>query len=162
MRIHARDVIGLVLIVVGIGFEKQWWAIPREWNPWQPLRVADPITPVTQWKLQRLEDDPEACLAALQTTSGESLVYTPLAPYTPVEGCPLENVVRIQRSAVTFNRSFVASCPLALAWALYERHRLQPLARNAGLLRNTGMIYEADAATGLPSMADDATDVATF
>lgn len=130
MKIHAREVIGLALIVVGIGFEKQWWAIPREWNPWQPLQVADPITPVTQWKLQRLEGDPEACLAALQTTPEESLVYTPLVPHTPVEGCPLDNVVRIQRTDVTFNRSFVASCPLAVAWVLYERHRLQPLARD--------------------------------
>lgn len=130
MKIHAREVIGLVLIVVGIGFEKQWWTIPREWSPWKPLHIADPITPVTQWKLQRLEDDSEACLAALRTAPEGAVEYTPLAPYTPVEGCALDNVVRIQRTGVSFNRSFVASCPLAVAWVLYERHRLQPLARD--------------------------------
>lgn len=119
----------ILLIVVGIGFDKGWWSIPREWNPWQPLRVSDPLTPVTRWKLERLEGDREACLAALETVPDEDLRYTPLADYTPVAGCPLRNVVRLQRTGVTFNTSFVASCPLAVAWLLYERHRLQPAAQ---------------------------------
>lgn len=129
MKIHAREVIGLVLIVAGIGFDKQWWSIPREWNPWQPLHVADPLTPVTQWKLERLADDRDGCLAALETVPEDGLRYTPLDDYTPVAGCPLSNVVRVQRSEVAFNASFVASCPLALAWVMYERHRLQPAAQ---------------------------------
>ncbi|WP_227367500.1 extensin family protein [Halomonas sp. M20] len=129
MRIHAREVFGLLLIVVGIGFDKQWWTIPREWAPWQPLHVSDPLTPITQWKLSRLEDDRDGCLAALQTAPEASLRYTPLDDYTPVADCPLINVVRVQRGEAAFNRSFVASCPLALTWALYEQHRLQPLAR---------------------------------
>lgn len=129
MKIHPREVVVGILIVIGIGFDKQWWTIPREWNPWQPLRISDPLTPVTQWKLERLEDDRAACLAVLASRPDDALRYTPLADYTPVAGCPLSNVVRVQRSGVTFNRSFVASCPLTVAWTLYERHRLQPTAR---------------------------------
>nr|WP_231489693.1 extensin family protein [Halomonas saliphila] len=109
-----------------------WWGygerIPRHWHPWQPLALDDPLTPVTRWKLRRLDDDPEGCLAALGTAPGDELRITPLEDHEPVAGCPLENVVRVQRAGVTFNASFVASCPLALAWALYERHRLQPTA----------------------------------
>ncbi|SHF34819.1 Uncharacterized conserved protein [Modicisalibacter ilicicola DSM 19980] len=128
MKIHAREVFALIAIVVGIGFEKQWWTIPREWAPWQPLYVADPLTPVTQWKLSRLAGNREACLAALETAPQGALEYVPLDDHTPVEGCPLSNVVRVQRGAAAFNRGFVASCPLALSWTLYEQHRLQPLA----------------------------------
>lgn len=129
MKVHAREVIGLLAIIVGLGFEKQWWSIPREWNPWQPLHVADPLTPVTQWKLDRLEGDRQACLAALETVPDGELSYTPLEDHVPVAGCPLSNVVRMHGAGVSFNASFVASCPLALAWVLYERHRLQPTAR---------------------------------
>lgn len=130
MRIYPREIIVGLCVVIGIGFDKGWWTIPREWNPWQPLRVDDPLTPITQWKLERLEDDREACLAVLEALPEEALRYTPLDDYTPVASCPLINVVRMQRSGVTFNASFVASCPLAVAWSLFERHRLQPTARD--------------------------------
>ncbi|QJQ94557.1 MULTISPECIES: extensin family protein [Halomonadaceae] len=103
--------------------------IPRHWHPWEPLTVDDPLTPITKWKLTQLADDREGCLAALDTAPGGELSYTPLADYTPVESCPLENVVRMQSSEVSFNSSFVASCPLALAWVIFERQRLQPAAQ---------------------------------
>ncbi|MGC3874914.1 extensin family protein [Halomonas sp. GXIMD04776] len=129
MALNAREILGLLLIVVGIGFDKQWWVIPREWAPWQPLHVSDPLTPITRWKLSRLKRSRDDCLAALETAPEGTLGYTPLDDYTPVADCPLTNVVRVRRGETTFNRSFVASCPLALTWTLYEQHRLQPLAR---------------------------------
>ncbi|MHB0776181.1 extensin-like domain-containing protein [Halomonas sp. WWR20] len=118
----------LLLIVVGIGFDKQWWQIPDEWNPWRPLSVSDPPTFVTQWKLKRLGDDRQACLAVLERARDNRLRYTPLADYTPIAGCPLKNVVRLQQAGVNFSSSFVASCPLAVAWLMFERHQLQPTA----------------------------------
>ncbi|KAA0009668.1 extensin family protein [Billgrantia pellis] len=121
-----------VLLLVSALAVPSWWGfearIPRHWHPWQPLTVDDPLTPVTRWKLRRLGDDPEGCLAALGTAPDDDLRVTPLDDHEPVAGCPLENVVRVHRAGVTFNASFVATCPLALAWTLYERHRLQPAA----------------------------------
>lgn len=111
------------------GLKQQWWSVPRHWNPFLPLHLEDPVTPVTRWKLRRLGDDPEACLAALRTVPEGGLDYLPLEDYTPVESCPLTNVVRVRSSEVNFNNSFVARCPLVAAWSLYERNRLQPLAR---------------------------------
>ncbi|MDW5378788.1 extensin family protein [Halomonas sp. HP20-15] len=118
----------LLLIVIGVAFDKGIWTIPREWNPFAPLVVSDPLTPVTQWKLGRLKDDREACRAVLDSAPAGTLDYTPLADYTPVAGCPLVNVLRVRGGEVAFNASFVASCPLAVAWVLFERHRLQPAA----------------------------------
>lgn len=118
----------LILILIGLGFDKGWWEIPRHWAPWEPLSVDDPLTPVTKWKLSRLQNDREGCRAILANLPDEELSYTPLRDYTPVDGCPLENVVRMQGAGVSFNASFVATCPLALAWVIYERQRLQPAA----------------------------------
>ena len=98
-----------------LGLHQQWWSVPRHWNPFMPLHVTDPVTPVTGWKLSRLEDRPQACLDALNTAPEDALDHLPLEDYTPVESCPLTNVVRVRRTGVTFNNSFVACCPLALA-----------------------------------------------
>ncbi|WP_043529415.1 extensin family protein [Litchfieldella xinjiangensis] len=120
----------LILIFIGLGFDKGWWEVPRHWAPWAPLVIDDPMTPVTQWKLKQLQGDREGCLAALASVPNGELDYTPMADYTPVASCPLENMVRVRASSVSFNASFAATCPLALAWVMYERHRLQPLAES--------------------------------
>lgn len=120
----------LVLIAIGVAFDKGVWEIPREWNPFAPLRIEEPVTPVTGWKLKRLKGDRQGCLAALETWPGGTLEYQPLADYTPVADCPLTNVVRLNASGVAFNHSFVATCPLALSWLMFEHHYLQPAAKN--------------------------------
>ncbi|MFW3616763.1 extensin-like domain-containing protein [Billgrantia antri] len=122
----------LILVVLMVVAAAAWWQfearLPSYWHPWKPLSVDDPLTPVTRWKLQRLSDDREACLAALGTAAATSLRMTPLDDHEPAPGCPLSNVVRLHGSDVGFNDSFVARCPLALAWVMFERQRLQPAA----------------------------------
>lgn len=120
----------LALIALAVALQKGVIEIPRHWSPWAPLYVEDPITPITSLKLRRLENDRDGCLAALNSVPDDALRYSPLADYTPVESCPLENVVRLEASGVAFNQPFVASCPLALAWVMFERHALQPSAES--------------------------------
>ncbi|WP_110666545.1 extensin family protein [Salinicola halophilus] len=126
MKLSPATMFCLLLIAIGVAFDKGIWQVPREWNPLAPLAVDDPVTPMTSLKLKRLQGDRDECLAALDTAPEVS--YTPLDDYTPAAGCPLENVVRLSRTSVTFNASFVATCPMALAWTMFERHELQPLA----------------------------------
>ncbi|MBZ0332267.1 extensin family protein [Halomonas sp. ANAO-440] len=122
----------LTLALLGMVAAIAWWQfeaqIPSEWHPLKPISVDDPLTPVTKWKLHRLGDSRDDCLAALATVPEGALRMTPLDDHEPVEGCPLENVVRMHGSDVDFNASFVAACPLALAWVMFERQRLQPAA----------------------------------
>ncbi|GAB2716196.1 extensin-like domain-containing protein [Halomonas garicola] len=124
-----RVLVCLVLIAVGVALDKGLWEIPREWNPLAPLRIQDPVTPVTGWKIKRLREDREGCLAALESFPDKALDYRALEDYAPVANCPLTNVVRLNASGVSFNRGFVASCPLALGWLMFEHHVLQPAAR---------------------------------
>lgn len=120
----------LLFVFVLAAIAAAWWQfeerIPRQWHPLKPLQVDDPLTPVTRWKLQRLGADREGCLAALGTAPQARVV--PLDNHEPIADCPLENVVRVHGSGVEFNASFVARCPLALAWVIYERQRLQQAA----------------------------------
>lgn len=118
-----------MLIAAGVAFDKGIWTVPREWNPFAPLRIQDPLTPVTGWKLTRLEQDRQGCLTALATWPDDTLEYQALDDYTPVQSCPLTNVVRVSATGVEFNHGFVATCPLALDWLMFEHHRLQPAAR---------------------------------
>lgn len=109
-----------------------WWQpwrwLPPQWDPWEPLAIEHPMTFVSKWKLGRLADEPERCLDILQRAPDGAISYTALEDYTPVAGCPLSNVVRISRTGLTYNSSFTLACPLAVAWVMFERQQLQPLA----------------------------------
>ena len=119
----------ILAAIAGIWLTEPWQRLPPQWNPWTPLDVSHPMTPVGKWKLSQLKDDPLLCRAVLETAPTESLDYLPLEDYTPVEGCPLTNVVRINRSQVSYNSPFTVTCPLAVSWLMFEHHKLQPLAR---------------------------------
>lgn len=57
------------------------------------------------------------------------LRVTRQADSAPGAACPLRNTLRVQGGEVGLSSSFLASCPLAVAFALFERHSLQPAAR---------------------------------
>jgi hypothetical protein len=48
---------------------------------------------------------------------------------SPDATCPLLDTLRIQGGEVALSSSFLASCPLAVTFALFERHALQPAAQ---------------------------------
>nr|WP_246742525.1 extensin family protein [Microvirga splendida] len=60
---------------------------------------------------------------------GAPLSHTAVPDRDSGDGCGLSNAVEVSRSSVGFNRSFTATCPLTVAWALFERHALLPAAR---------------------------------
>nr|WP_225422439.1 extensin family protein [Pseudomonas huaxiensis] len=105
---------------------KQGWRLPDEWNPWAPLDMRSPPNLLTSWKLGRLRDDPQRCAETLATSG---LGYTVQADSPASATCPLSNVVRVQDAPVRLSSSFLATCPVAVAFALFERHGLQPAAQ---------------------------------
>ncbi|MEH6563933.1 MAG: extensin family protein [Halopseudomonas sp.] len=117
------------LLLLGLfALLQPWWTLPAHWDPRAPLSLQDPITPVTRWKMQRLESAPQQCLALLESAADEELQHLPLEDYTPVAGCPLSNVVRVERTGVRFNAPFTLTCPVAVSWLMFEQQRLQSLA----------------------------------
>lgn len=119
-------VLGMIAAAV---LTRPWEHIPPEWHPWQPLAIDHPMTVVSKWKLAQLRDDPQQCLAVLATAPEGAIDYLALDDYTPVAGCPLSNVVRVTRTGVRFSSTFTVTCPVAVAWVMFERQQLQPLAQ---------------------------------
>lgn len=119
----------VLAIIAGVLLTKPWQQLPPEWNPWRPLEISHPMTPVSKWKLSQIKDDAALCRAVLETAPEGSLDYLPLEDYTPVENCPLTNVVRVTRTQSTYNSPFTVTCPLAVAWVMFERQQIQPLAQ---------------------------------
>jgi hypothetical protein len=116
----------LALLGVPLAVYQQWLDVPPRWNPWAPLDIRATPNLLTPFKLWRLEDDPGLCRQALATSP---LRFTALADSSPAADCPLENTLRVQASGVRFSSSFISTCPLAAAFALFERHALQPAAQ---------------------------------
>lgn len=103
-----------------------WLDVAPRFNPWAPLDVRETPNLLTPFKLWRLSEDRELCDLALATSE---LRVTRLPDSTPHPGCPVENAVRIKGARVGLSSSFMATCPLAVSFALFERHGLQPAAQ---------------------------------
>ncbi|WP_213937565.1 extensin family protein [Pseudomonas sp. dw_612] len=114
--------VALVIGAAGLSVWRGWIAVPAQWNPWAPLDVSAAPNFLTRYKLMRLRDDPQLCDLAL---SSSGLRVTRQAD-CPDAACPLTNTLRVQGGEVALSSSFLASCPLAVAFALFERHALQP------------------------------------
>jgi len=122
-------VVLLLLAVLVLAAGQAWhlgWRPPAQWNPLAPLDVSQPPNWLTGFKLKRLRDDPALCQQALQSSQ---LRYRAQADSPASAKCPLSNVWRIEGGQARLSSSFLASCPLAVAYALFERHGLQPVAQ---------------------------------
>lgn len=122
-------VVLLLLGVLMLAAGQAWhlgWRPPAQWNPLAPLDVSQPPNWLTGFKLKRLRDDPALCQQALQSSQ---LRYRAQADSPASAKCPLSNVWRIEGGQARLSSSFLASCPLAVAYALFERHGLQSVAQ---------------------------------
>ena len=98
--------------------------LPPEWRPGADLDVAAPVTPLTRLKLLRALRSPEACHAALATTAD----FQTLPPLEGEGMCGIPDRVRLSRvggAAIPLE----TACGTALRLAMWERHVLQPAAR---------------------------------
>jgi len=123
-RLGIAGLLGLVLLAAFV--HAGVIMLPDRLNPFAPLRVADEPNWLTRFKLGRLETDGPQCLAVLK---GSAVAHAPVPDRASGEGCGFKNAVDVTRSSVTFNSSFRASCPVAVAWAMFEAHELQAAAR---------------------------------
>ncbi|MDX5445549.1 MAG: extensin family protein [Zoogloeaceae bacterium] len=104
----------------------KYWRLPDRHNPWAPLTIEERPGWLTRYKLGRLDDEPEQCLALLASAE---MHFEPLPDRTTGPGCVFSNAVRVSRTQVQIGAPFSLSCPAAVSLALWEQHVLQPEAR---------------------------------
>jgi len=124
-----RWIFWLVLLMIGgaaVSVWRGWIEVPPQWNPWAPLDVKAAPNWLTGYKLMRLRSDPQLCAQAL---SSSDLRVTRQSD-SPDAKCPLIGALRVQGGEVALSSSFLASCPLAVAYAMFEHHSLQPIAQS--------------------------------
>lgn len=121
-------VLALIVGCAALAVWRGWLSVPGQWNPWAPLDVNLPPNLLTRYKLMALRNDPQLCDQALATSGLRTVRQADSGVNTD---CPLTNVLRVQGGEVALSSSFLASCPLAVAFALFERHALQPAAAAA-------------------------------
>lgn len=94
------------------------------------LRVSDPVTPFTQFKLRRVVGDPAACLRVLSEVGQ----YSAMTPLVDGDRCGIANRVNLSGVGGTKIRAVETACETALRIAMWERHGVQPAA-----LKNLGV-----------------------
>ncbi len=100
-------------------------ALPNGWNPTRPLAVYDQVTPLTGWKLRRAANDPQTCLAVLQSAATIAEI-SPITSENP--NCGAATGLTITGVAGTGIRDLQTSCAVALRLAMWTRHGVQPAA----------------------------------
>jgi hypothetical protein len=111
-----------------------WGIVPISFYPWTPLDIMAPATPLTWLKLRLLASDNLLCQAALRTSPfrdpavPDELPHGFVGPGGP-GACSLTDAVRVRAGPVVLlPSSFLASCPLAVDWAMFVVHVVQPTA----------------------------------
>lgn len=99
--------------------------LPDEWNPTQPLRITDPISPLTQFKLTRALSSGQMCLDALATAS---VTVEHLDDFEESDSCHIKGRVRLSEIGSAKLRPVETRCAIALRTAMWVTHDLQPKA----------------------------------
>jgi len=101
--------------------------LPPAYDPLAPLDLAVEPNFLTRFKLGRFGREPAWCLRRLRTFDAG---FPRVEDRPSAVGCPIRDAVRVTGTEVRLSPSgFVATCPLAAAWVLFEREALQPAAR---------------------------------
>ena len=98
--------------------------LPDAWNPTKPLRITDPVTPLTTWKLNRAAANGASCLAALD---GHAALRA-MTDLDDTAQCHIRDRVALRGIGQTRLATVETRCAIALRMAMWEKHSLQPAA----------------------------------
>ncbi|RAK57650.1 extensin family protein [Phenylobacterium deserti] len=113
------------VVVMALVAAVNLWAPPQD-LPWKPLSLDEPLGMATAIKFARATDDPELCRKILQE-GGVAFVDQPVRTE---RFCTTENSVRVTSGLTRLAPAGpTITCPVALGYAFWSRHVLQPAAQ---------------------------------
>ena len=121
------SLLDLALVAVVLGAAIDAHAPPQD-LAWKPLRLSDPPGLATAAKFRAAAADPDLCRQVL----AEGGVAFTDQPDRTDGACPLTNTLRLGGGTTPLAPAGpVMTCPLALGYAFWDRHVLQPVAQTA-------------------------------
>jgi hypothetical protein len=116
----------LTLAAVALMMAIVAWAPPQD-LPWTPLSLDAPIGLATHWKFERAAAHLDQCRQILQQAG----VAFQVEPDRRMGACDPLDTLRLTDGALTPLQPAgpLMSCPLALGYAFWTRHSLQPAAQ---------------------------------
>lgn len=109
----------LAVLFVVLGYLHQnHIRIPPNTLPWEPVDLNAPPGWIAHWQLGQLAAEGQRCRAALNATPERA---TPLKDRRIDGACAFENVVRVDRSPITFAPRTTATCGLTAALFWYQQ-----------------------------------------
>ncbi|WP_337185100.1 extensin family protein [Phenylobacterium sp.] len=115
--------LAIATLLLGVAVAR--WAPPQD-LPWTPLRLNEPVGFATRAKFEAAVADPARCRAVL-AEGGVAFVEEPART---AGACATDNTVRLGAGVAPLSPARpVMTCPLALAYAFWVRHDVQPAAR---------------------------------
>ena len=100
--------------------------LPQAWNPTRALVISDPVTPLTQWKLNRAAASTRTCLATINGFSS----FDVLPDLEDSAQCGIAGRISLRGVGDTRIATLETRCAIALRMAMWERHGLQPAAQD--------------------------------
>lgn len=100
--------------------------LPERWNVFEPLKVRDPITPLTTWKLDWAASDPALCTQIMQDAGRISV----MDDLVKDRNCGIKGRVALRSVGQSTIDPLETACGTALRLAMWEHHGIQPVARD--------------------------------
>lgn len=125
--LHVTGGLLIVLACAALGWRAGAWHPPDAYDPWAPLRIEDEPNWLTDFKLARARRDPALCSQIVGALAWQA---SAIADRRTGAGCGFENAWGVRElGTVRIGTPLSLSCPAALSLAMWERHTLQPAAR---------------------------------
>lgn len=101
---------------------------PSKYDPFAPLIIDEEPNWLTGLKFSRVKSNAGLCRSVM--AAAQKMSVAPVADRQTGENCGIIDAVRIERADVAFSpASPTLTCGLAAAWAMFERHALDSIAR---------------------------------
>ncbi|MBA4209506.1 MAG: extensin [Parvibaculum sp.] len=117
-----------LLLILGLG-AALWFAFfhfPDAYNPFKPPDLREPPNLLTSFKLRGLANEYAICTSVVRA-SGAKARQSSIA--SRAEGCGMERGLRLEQSRISWGGSFDLTCPATAALLMWERHVVEPAAR---------------------------------
>ncbi len=120
-------IVGLVaVLLIGTALlHRPGTPLPDQWNVFEPLVVAGPITPLTSWKLDWATQDPKLCREVL----AEAGAFEPMEDLVRNESCGITGRIALRAVGEAQIAPLGTACATALRLAMWDQHGIQPAAQ---------------------------------